>query len=61
MCSWDQWFNGLTVPLRYDPSLRVQKREAAKVAEDRSMPESRRRRLAVECGNAGACAFCPTL
>ncbi len=29
MCSWDEWFNNLTVPLRYDPSLRIEKRETA--------------------------------
>jgi hypothetical protein len=32
MCFWDQWFNGLVAPLRYDLSLRLQKSEAATVA-----------------------------
>ena len=35
MCSWNEWFNGLTVPLRYDPSLRLRKREAAGLAATR--------------------------
>jgi hypothetical protein len=35
MCSWNEWFNGLTAPLRYDPSLRFQKREAAGLAAKR--------------------------
>jgi hypothetical protein len=32
MCGWDRWFNGMTAPLRYDPSLRLQKSEAANLA-----------------------------
>jgi hypothetical protein len=33
MCLWCNWFNGLTMPLRYDFSTRLQKKEAAALAE----------------------------
>jgi len=32
MCLWNYWFNNLTVPIRYDPSLRLQKKEAGGLA-----------------------------
>jgi hypothetical protein len=35
LCFWDEWFNGLVAPLRYDPSLRLRKQEASRLARRR--------------------------
>jgi hypothetical protein len=35
LCFWNEWFNGLVAPLRYDPSLRLQKQDVSRLAARR--------------------------